>query len=401
MTLKEIDDAIVEKSTSIDTLREQISKAEDLNEIEDKRRALEDAIAERAKLQQKKEDEEEASKQRSFVLENQRKEKQMENNLSKRQALSYVIANQVRKGSVSKEQLRAADVALGTTATVFVDGDGENDGVNNFGVFIPTNVIFDLLREERKLTPILNDVAFTRVPGMTKFPYRTLRDVAQNKLEGKKVADTQWQFATLDGKVGFIQTTLKVTQEVMNLSALDLGNYILSQLLQDFNEDWATEVIYGDGSGDGTTTAPRISGVTVGATSASIKEATLADDIAKAVSSLKRQYRAGSKVYLSRFIFDKLCLSKDSNGDFLFPVFSGNANLVGGVLGLPVEIDDCLKDNDIVIGNVASYYKANILQDITLEHDKDIYTQVHGYVASCHAVAAPVPGAFVKGTYSA
>ena len=400
MTIKEINDSIVERSQKIDALRDEISKSEDIADIEEKRKALENEIAERAKLQQKLEDEKEASIERSKV-ENERKDETKMEKLTKRQALSYVLASQIRKGSVKEEQLRAADVALGTTATTFVDASSSADGVSNFGVFIPTSVLLDLLREERKLTPILNDVIFTHVPGLTSFPYRTSRDVAQKKIEGKKVNDTQWQYATLNGKTGYLQTTLRITQEVMNLAAIDLGNYILNQLLQDFTEDWASEIIYGDGSGDGTTTATRISGVSNGATAATLNEASLATDLATAVSSLKRQYRAGAKVYLSRPIFNKLCLSKDSHGDFIFPVFSGDSNLVGGVLGLPVEIDDSLQDNDCIIGNVSAYYKANILQEITLEHDKDIHTQVHSYVASCHASAAPVPGAFIKGTFKA
>ena len=105
------------------------------------------------------------------------------NRLSKRQTLCLSIGKQVRKKEFTAAEKRALGTALTTTATTFVEATELANGVNNAGVFIQTSLIFDLLREEGKLSPILEDVAFTDIKGLTSFPYRKSRDKAQYKAE--------------------------------------------------------------------------------------------------------------------------------------------------------------------------------------------------------------------------
>ena len=75
--------------------------------------------------------------------------------------------------SLTEKESRALDTALTTTATTFVAPSGSVDGVNNGGLFIPTDMNLSLLEHIGLVSPIFRDVSKTAVPGLTKFPYRS------------------------------------------------------------------------------------------------------------------------------------------------------------------------------------------------------------------------------------
>ena len=149
-----------------------------------------------------------------------------------------------------------------TTSAVYSAATEQADGVNNAGIFIPTHLVLDLLREEELLSPILSDIVFTRVPGLTEFPYRESRDKARVKVEGIAGKDNQMKWATLRLEKGVLQTIIAVTDEILALTDFNLGEYIVNQILQDINEDWLEHLIYGTGADN------QIKGLTIGATPA-------------------------------------------------------------------------------------------------------------------------------------
>jgi HK97 family phage major capsid protein len=303
----------------------------------------------------------------------------------------------MRKKPLTDEEKRAVDKSLGTTATTYVAPTAQADGVSNFGVFIQTKVLGDLLEEDRDISPVLRDAILYRVKGLTEFPYRKQRTTANKKVEGKAVADATWVFGTVEGKKGYLQSILKITDEVMSLSDEDLGQYVISLMNEDMREDFATELIYGDGTTASGNTPARIEGISHGATAITANKATIFEDLVKALDSVQKRYRKGAQFYVSEEVFSMLRTAKDSEGHYIYDVTRDTPITI---LGRPVEVEPNLVANAVLVGNIKRYYKGNLLKDVTIERDKDISTQIHTFVASAFACCAPVPGAFAYGVVS-
>lgn len=405
MELKELLRQIATRVGEIDKRALEIKeiKTDDPQKLDELKREASDLLNEKRELEIKKEealkqDQEERSRvlKDGAKIEKGAKEKMFEFK-STREALAFALGKNARKKLINEEEKRALDTSLGTTALTYVAASAEADGVSNFGYTINTKVVFDLLRAEAKLTPILNDINLSNVKGLTSFPYRVSRTKAQPKIEGKKVNDAQWEFANLEAKKGFVQTLLPVTEEVLQLSDIDLGAWILDTMFNDFAEDWSAELIYGNGQAGTSSQPARVSGITNGATSATFTAATLADDLLAAAGKLSARYARGAKVYVAHNVYNKIRTLKDGSGRYLFNPFSKETS-VPGILGMDLVEDPTLNDGGILIGNVAENFKGNVLSGITLERDKDIHVQVTSFSASAFVAAAPVPSAFVYGT---
>lgn len=315
--------------------------------------------------------------------------------MSKRSKVAYAVGKQVRGRTFSDVEKRALGTALTTTATTYVAATAEVDGVNNAGIFIATNVILDLLRDEGKLSPILADIAFTSIPGLVEFPFRKTRDKARAKSEGADGKDNQMEWDKLQGVKGYLQTIIAITDEVAALTDMDLGSYIIDQMLQDLNEDWVEELIYGTGSND------HIKGLTIGATAAVTNGYATGDDnliaaLIAGVKACKGKYRRGAKIYAAQDVADALLFAVDDNGNFKYPVFN-NATGITSFGTIRMEIDENLKEGDFVIGNVGKYFKANSLIPIRLETERKARRGVTEYIASEYCATAPVVGAFIYG----
>ena len=317
--------------------------------------------------------------------------------LSKRDSMSLVLGLTARSKKVSDEQKRSLDVSLTSTASTFVEATSEVNGVNNAGVFIDTKVLLDLLVEEKKISGIQEDVIFSAIKGLVTYPYRASRTAAKPKNEGGGTGQQNVEYRKLDLVKGWLQIEVAVTDEVLALSDIDLGTYLLTNILNDLVEDWATELVYGAGVDDVNGKA-HIKGITVGATAAvggGYESGKVLEAVIAGVKLVKGKYRRGAKIYVSQSVFDNIAFATDDNGNFKFPVLQTLG--LTSLAGLQVKLDESLNDGDFVIGNVARFFKANLLKQLTIEADKDINTHISKYVASQFLATAPVPGAFVYG----
>lgn len=316
--------------------------------------------------------------------------------LSEREKLHLLTGIVARKRVLTEEHKRALGVALTTTATQYVAATADADGVNNAGVLIPTQLVLDLLREEGKLSPILNDIVFTHVKGLTEFPYRKSRTAAQVKAEGSGVGQAQWEFAKLSGVKGWLQIHIAVTDEVVALTDMDLGAYIAETIANDLSEDWAAELIYGTGSDN------RVKGLTVGAKTTGISAYNPTQTLEAIVAGIKLctgQFRRGAKIYVAQDVYDAVAFAIDDNGNFKHPAIN-NQQGVSSIGPLPLLVDENLNAGDFVIANVGKYFKANMLQGLQIETDRDINKRITVYVASQFVASVPVPGAVVYGKKS-
>jgi HK97 family phage major capsid protein len=319
--------------------------------------------------------------------------------LDKRGALRLALGLAALKQKPSDLEQRALDTALTTTAVTYVAPSATVNGTNNAGVFIATNVILDLLNEQKKLTPILQDILFTNVKGLTVFPYRKSRSKAKAKSEGNGTGTASWEWGQLSGVKGWLQLNVDVSDEAVFLSAIDLGSYILSQMLEDLTYDWAAELIYGIGANDSDGNS-HVSGIVNGLTAKTYAAGKELDGIAAGITSEESIYAKGAKLYVSRSLSNKILLTKDSNGDYIFQIVNNTVG-VNTVVNVPCAIDDTLNDGDYVIGNISSYFKANLLSPLSSESKHDQNKHITSYNTSVFACTIAVPSAFVYGKLSA
>ena len=315
--------------------------------------------------------------------------------LSMRDKMSYILGKRLRGHLFDESEKRALGKALTTTATEYVAASTSVDGVNNAGVFISTTIILDLLKEEGKLSPIFRDINFMHVKGMTTYPYRESRTAAKAKAEGKNTGDNQMKWGKLELTKGYLQIVIPVTDEVVALTDWDLGAYIVSQMLQDLEEDWANDLIYADG------TENKVKGITAGAVAAVTGGYAADADIVKvltdAIKACKGKFRKGAKVYVAQDIYDSVFFSLDKNGNFRYPVFNNTAG-ISSLGNIRIEVDENLNEGDFIVGNVSKYFKANLLLDLRVEQERQATYGITNHVASEFCATAPFSGAFIYGS---
>lgn len=308
---------------------------------------------------------------------------------SKRGAISLLLGCAARKHSITDVQARALGTALTTTADTFVAATESVNGVNNGGIFIKTNILLDLLAEEKKLTPIMDAIIFKNVPGLLVFPYRESRGSAEAKAEGKGTGETPEKWAQLSLVAGYLQIKVPVTDELLDLTDFDFGTYLADQIVQDLSEDWSTDFIYGTGASN------HIAGITLGLTAKTYTAGKELATLEASIKSLKGKYRNGAVIYCAQDLFDTCRFAKNSDGDYIVPFFSNDSITVAGAL--PIKVDETLKDGEFIIGNVGRFYIVNLLNSIHLETKRDVDEGITTYVAKQHAAGKAVPNAFVYG----
>lgn len=314
--------------------------------------------------------------------------------LTKREKINLLTGLVARKKSPDDVQKRALGVALTTTATTYVAASAIADGVNNAGILIPTQLILDLLKEEGKLSPILADIAFLTVKGLTVFPYRASRTAANAKAEGSGTGKNQFELTRLQLIQGWLQINIDVTDEVVALTDIDLGAYIVENIANDLSEDWAYDLIYGAGSDN------HVKGLVSGALTTGISAyttGTALDAIVKGIKLCKGKFRRGAKIYLAQDVYDEVAFAVDENGNFKYPAINNTVG-ISAIGAIQVSVDENLAVGDFVIGNVGKFYKANLLRGLNIESERDVNKHITTFNASQFVAAAPFPGAFVHGS---
>ncbi len=309
-------------------------------------------------------------------------------NLSKRDKLAYIIGRQARKRPFTNVERRALGNALTTTATDFVAPTASTDGVNNAGTFISTKLVLDFLKEDGKLSPIFADVVFTHIKGLIDFPYRESRSSAEAKAEGEGTKSGSWKWGKLTGTRGTLQSVMEVTDEVLALSDIELGEYVVNQMLQDLPEDWSEDIIYGTGTNN------HIKGVIAGLTAKDFTDSMTG--IVDGIKACKGHFRRGAKIYCAQDVYDDIFFAVDKNGNFKYPVLN-NPNGVTSIGSIHIAVDENLKAGEFIIGNIGKYFKANLLQGLSLETERKAIEGITTYVVKEMCSTAVYPNAFVYG----
>lgn len=345
------------------------------------------SVEEKIKLAQEKVSAENEKNQNRSIKNN------MEN-VNIRQAFAkYVLfeSTQRRDAQPTEAEYRALGIATTTTSETFLAPSSSVDGVNNGGIFIPQEVMLDILREEELESPIYRDIVTTAIKGKVKFPYRVSKSGAKVKAELSPTENESVKWDILNGATGNYTDSIVITFEEEAMAIAEFTDYLISLISESMRELLINDYIYGIGSAD------HVKGITVGAIDG--KYASTVTDLREALENgiklLPVKKRAGAKIYVASDIFDSITFSKDKNGNYILPVLNG-----GGLTKMstfPVEADPNLAAGDFIIGNVGKWYKANINKGMELGVDVSNKKRIKEYTAHMMVTAAPVPNSFVYG----
>ncbi len=340
-----------------------------------------------------------ASEKRGFVvLDNKITEEAA--GMSKADALRFAksaFGKQVRAvlnktaATLDKNEKRALGIAITTTSEEFTPASAEANGINNGGVFISQNVLYDLLETDTPDSPFLRDVKATHIKGALVFPYVIEASNGEGKGKKETVAadDRSIKWGKLTLAQGNYPLTIEVTMELLAYTDEEFADYLLADLGAEINLLLSDEVLYGTGKDE------RIEGVTVGAIAGTAYASGAETDAIKtALLSLSRRARKGAKVYISRSMSLEMTFEKDKDGRYIFPIYNGTG--ITTIATVPVEVDENLADGDFVVGN-AKNYKLNFVKPT------EVYPEIHGktrvieYTAHVMVAGKAAPNKFYYG----
>lgn len=366
---------------------EQIaSSTKEATEIRDKISALQEKI----KLAEEKAEQENRNRGEIKIMENENKKVDIRTAFAK-YVLFESTKGQRKDAALTDAEYRALGVATTTTSETFTAPSAGADGINNGGLFIPQEVMLDILREESVESPIYNDIITTAIKGKTKFPYMVSKSGAKTKAELEDTENESVEWKILSGTTGNYTDSIVLTFEEEAMAIAEFTDYLISLISDSMRELLINDYIYGTGTDD------HVTGITVDAIDGSYANGST-DYLAaleKAIAKLPVKKRAGAKIYLSSNIFDAITFVKDKNGNYMLPVLNG-----GGFTRLstfPVAMDVNLKAGEFIIGNVTKWYKANVNKPMELGLDVSNQKRTKTYTTHMMVTAIPVPNSFVYG----
>ena len=296
--------------------------------------------------------------------------------------------------NLTATEKRAVGIAITTTSTTYTPPSADANGVNNGGIFIPQNVLYDLLEMDEVDSPFLRDVKTTHITGALIFPYvvESSNGTGKGKKETEKSNDRSIKWDKLTLAQGNYPLTIEVTMELLAMTDEEFADYLLADLGTEVNLLLADEVLYGTGTDN------RIAGVTVGATKGTYTAGAEAEAIKAGLLKLSKRARKGAKIYMSREMSLTMTFEKDKEGRYIFPIYNNGG--ITSIATIPVEVEEGLNDGDFIIGN-AKNYKLNFIKPT------EIYPELHGktrtleYTAHLMVGGKAAPGQFFYGTKSA
>ena len=306
----------------------------------------------------------------------------------------YVLANSTKRSDIkmSDVELRALGVSHTTTSETFVEATAQENGVNNGGIFIPQEVMLDILREEELESPIYRDILTTAIKGKIKFPYRISKTGAKKKAELSDTDNENVKWGILNGATGNYTDSIVLTFEEEAMAIEEFTEYLISLIGESMRELLINDYIYGDGQNDS------VKGITSGAIDGKYASADKADYrkiLEAGIKLLPVKKRAGAKIYLATDIYDGLTFEKDDLGNYLLPVLNGGG--LTNVSHFKVEMDTNLSAGDFIIGNLGKWYKANINKNMELGLDVSNQKRTKTYTTHMMVSAVPVPSSTVYG----
>ena len=380
-----------------DAIKKQLAEHRDsftdMNKITETRQEVEDIDAKITETQNKLTDAQTRAKEL-----NQGEGIKMENREEKKVNIRQAFAKHIlfesthrADAKLNEAEMRALGVATTTTSETYVAASSSADGINNGGIFIPQEVMLDILREEAIESPIYNDIITTAIKGKVKFPYRISKTGAKVKAELSPTENENVQWGILNGATGNYTDSIVLTFEEEAMAIEEFTDYLISLIGESMRELLINDYIYGTGTND------HVKGITLsaidGTYAANVTD--YREALEAGIKLLPAKKRAGAKIYVATDISDSVTFTKDKNGNYILPVLNGGG--LTKMSSFPVEVDPNLLAGDFIIGNVSKNYKANINKQMELGLDVSNQKRIKTYTTHMMVTAAPVPNSFVYG----
>lgn len=283
---------------------------------------------------------------------------------------------------LDKEEKRALGDAITTTSTTFVQSESGTQGINNGGLFIPTNVRLDMLQIIEKNSPFLRDVKKIAVAGNVDFPYMNAADDAEWKAELTDTKNEGQEYKSLKLTGNELAKQVEITWKLEKMAVEEFITFITTELANKMGRALATAVLYGTGSDEPTGALNGLS---------AIEGENVIDAILKAYKSLDEDFRIGAKSYISSSYNIDLAGYKDDNGNYPFLQGLKSTSVIS------IEEDPYLKATDILVGNAENYI-LNTVEDISINRESKVRARRNVYASYAIYDGKPRPNAFAKGT---
>ena len=257
----------------------------------------------------------------------------------------------------------------------------------NTEIMIPKTVVAGIENTMKELHPILNDVQSTHIKGIVKYTKHTkVKDAdADYYSEDTEVKDEENEFAelTLGGKE--LAKSVTVTWKLQAMAVDEFIPYIQREIGERMGNAKARAFVNGAGDAkypQGVVTAIKAESGTPQKVEFAAATGLTYKDVTNAMSKIKSAYKSGAKIYANNTtVWNVLANIVDKMDRPLF-IPDVTVGGVGRILGIPVFEEDAMKDNEILIGNMASGYKENVQEGMKLvtdQHAKQRTTDFVGY----------------------
>ncbi len=298
---------------------------------------------------------------------------------------------------LTETEQRALGTALTTTSTTYTAATAEANGVNNGGLFIPEEVMMDLLAKVELVSPFFRDVPKTSISGYVKFPYKVSGTGAEEQVEGVANDDGQIKWAELELKVLEVSETIRITWKLEAMAVDSFISYITDELASAVGEYVAGEVLHGDGTGSvkGVTGAGIDGTYTIGESTGNVAD--IYEAISEGIKLLAKKKQVGAKIYVSTDIMQSMSFARDAEGRFMHNPINGVGIQTFG--RFPIEEDPFLDEGEFVIGN-PRYYRFNWNEGLSLTKDVSGKQRINDYTAYALVAGSAEPNSFVYGKKS-
>lgn len=369
------------KQVDVDALQKELS------DLDEELRKLEEEIKTKDEEERKLEEERRKQaqmleKRNAHTIEN--KEKKME-----KKSLGEMLASKEYRDYWAKklmglkltEEERALGDAVTTTATEFVQAAEGVQGINNGGLFIPTEIRTNILTLIERVSPLFKDVQHLAVAGNIDLPYLNSADDAEwyVELTDTKNEGQEYKRIQLTGYELAKDVVMTWKVEAMTIDAFI--NFVSKEIANKMQKAICKAIIYGNGSNKAT-------GITHGLTKIT---GTNPIDLIKAVKlSLSEDARVGAKCYISEEMADEIHFYKDGNN--FYPYLAG----LPKIANLVVEVEPFLENKEVIVGNPSAYV-FNEVKALEVVAEKKVVGRRTIYGAYMIADGKPKPNCFAWG----
>lgn len=280
---------------------------------------------------------------------------------------------------------KAVGDAITTTSDTFVQADATHNGINNGGLFVPTDVILGVFEKIAEVSPFFRDIRKLNVNGNVELPYLDEADGAQWLAETAPTPNEGFKAVkiTLTGKE--LAKKIVLTWKVAEMTVDGFIDYLIEEINEKMGDAIATAALYGTGE-----TQPI--GATNGLTPVTDGESAM-DTILNTYASLSQKAKKGAKAYVSTAVGLALIAYKTTDGNY--PYLQG----INGTALFSIEVDPYLQNNDIVVGNAKNYIW-NTNTAIRIDRESKITDRKVVYGGYGIFDGAPKTGAFAYGQYT-